>query len=79
MKAIVFHIFVLFSYINCIEGINKVLRARDDPLSSFLVDDAVIKGHVFKEKIARVRRPDLATGLSIFFVFSFTRSATSSV
>mmetsp|Transcript_11507 Transcript_11507/g.11150 ORF Transcript_11507/g.11150 Transcript_11507/m.11150 type:complete len:249 (+) Transcript_11507:63-809(+) len=61
MRAIVCHIFVLFSFINYIEGINKVLGVRDDnPFSSFLVDDAVIGGHIFKEKIAGVRRPDLA-------------------
>jgi hypothetical protein len=61
MKGTVFHIIVLFSFINYIEGINKVLGVRDDnPFFSFIVDDAVIGGHVFKEKIAGVRLPDLA-------------------
>jgi hypothetical protein len=51
MKAIMFLIAILFLCINRTEGRN--------PFASF-IDETVTGGHVFKERIAGVGRPDLA-------------------
>jgi subtilase family serine protease len=59
MKAIAFFFFVILIFINGGDSFNSHMRGSEDRNLYSLNDNTKVKTHVFKERIAGLRRPDL--------------------